>query len=140
MNNIYYDYEKLTESDVPDFVAVAKVKPLTPSELFAKAHKAGMQAGNDITPTPMTVVGGGRSYYVGEGVCGFAWVNIKPARGKFVQWLKANGKGHKSYYGGYDVWVGEFGQSMTRKEAYGRAFAQVLVEAGINAYMMSRMD
>lgn len=66
--------------------------------------------------------------------------NIKPARGKFVQWLKANGKGHKSYYGGYDVWVGEFGQSMTRKEAYASAFTKVLREAGISAYAQSRMD
>jgi hypothetical protein len=139
MNNIYYDYEKLTESDVPDF-SVAKVKPLTPSELFAKAHKAGMQAGNDITPTPMTVVGGGRSYFVGEGVCGFASIVIKPARGKFVQWLKANKNTYKHYYGGIAIFVGEFGQSLTRKEAYASAFVKVLASAGLNAHVDSRMD
>ena len=46
----------------------------------------------------------------------------------------------RSYYGGVDIWVGEFNQSMERKEACAAAMARVLNEAGIKAYSMSRMD
>jgi hypothetical protein len=150
------NYEQLTESDSPAYggfwkqvgemnkrineLKPIKLKTMTPDELFEKAHKAGMEAGERIIPTPMTVQSGGKSYFVGEGVCGFAWIKIRPARGKFVKWLKATDKGHAGYNGGYEIWVGAFGQSMTRKEAYADAFAKVLQDAGINAYAQSRMD
>ena len=124
----------------------------TPQEIYTEAHSAGIAAGNGCTPTPM-VVGSPTTplgndidyskdtYYVSDGVCGFAWVNIKPARGAFVKYLKENNIGRKdSYYGGYTVWVSEFGQSMARKENYARAFTQVLDANGITAYNMSRMD
>ena len=112
----------------------------------------GMAAGNGCTPTPMVVgqpttpLGNDidyskETYYVSDGVCGFAWINIKPARGKFVKYLKDNDIGRKdSYYGGYTIWVSGFGQSLDRKSAYARAFAEVLNENGLTAYAMSRMD
>ena len=52
--------------------------------------------GNDIDYSKPT-------YVVNDGVCGFAGVVIKPARGKFVSYLKSIGKGHKHYYGGWYV-------------------------------------
>ena len=124
----------------------------TPQEIYSEAHSAGMSAGNGCTPTPMVVgtpttpLGNDidyekETYYVADGVCGFAWINIKPARGKFVKYLKDNDIGRKdSYYGGYTIWVSGFGQSMTRKENYARAFVKVLEENGLKAYAMSRMD
>ena len=76
-----------------------------------------MAAGHGFTPTPM-VVGTPTTplgddidytkdtYYVSDGLCGFAWINIKPARGKFVTWLKGADIGRKdNYYGGYTIWV-----------------------------------
>jgi hypothetical protein len=121
-------------------------------ELFAKAHEAGMAAGNACNPTPM-IVGTPKTLFGTEldytkpvervegGVCGFAWINVKPATSGFAKWLKKTGKVRSvSYYGGYDIWVGLFGQSMARKEAYADAFARVLSDAGIKAYSMSRMD
>ena len=111
-----------------------------------------MAAGNGCTPTPMVVgtpttpLGNDidyskDTYYVSDGVCGFAWVNIKPARGKFVKYLKDNDIGRKdSYYGGYTIWVSGFGQSLARKESYARAFANHLNKNGITAYSMSRID
>ena len=123
-----------------------------PAEIYAEAHSAGMSAGNKCKPTPMIVgqpttpLGDDIDYeketwYVGDGVCGFAWVNIKPARGKFVTWMKKNNVGRKdNYYGGWTVWVSGFGQSMARKEDYARAFSKVLGDYGITAYSMSRMD
>ena len=123
-----------------------------PATIYEQAHNAGMAAGNGCTPTPMVVgqpttpLGNDidyskETYYVADGVCGFAWINIKPARGKFVKYLKDNDIGRKdSYYGGYTIWVSGFGQSMTRKENYARAFVKVLNENGLKAYAMSRMD
>ena len=123
-----------------------------PATVYADAHAKGIAAGNGCTPTPMVVgtpttpLGNDIDYskdthYVSDGVCGFAWVNIKPARGKFVKYLKDNNIGRKdSYYGGYTVWVRGFGQSLARKESYARAFADVLTTNGIKAYAMSRMD
>ena len=99
-----------------------------------------------VVGTPTTPLGNDIDYskdthYVSDGVCGFAWINIKPARGKFVKFLKDNNIGRKdSYYGGYTVWVSGFGQSLERKSAYAHAFAKHLDDNGLRAYAMSRMD
>ena len=111
----------------------------------------GMDAGRSVGVSPMIVgspstpLGSDidyskKTYFVEGGVCGFAGVVIKPARGKFVSYLKKLGMGYKHYYGGWYVSVREFGQSLTRKEAYAEAFAKVLGEAGMRCYVDSRMD
>ena len=120
-------------------------------KLLEKAHLMGMDAGRLVGVTPMVVgspstpLGNDidyskKTYFVEGGVCGFAGVVIKPARGKFVSYLKKLGMGYKHYYGGWYVSVREFGQSLTRKEAYAEAFAKVLGEAGMSCYVDSRMD
>ena len=123
-----------------------------PATVYADAHAQGVKAGNACTPTPMIVgtpttpLGNDIDYekdvhYVSDGPCGFTCINFKPARGKFVTWLKNNNIGRKdSYYGGYTIWVSGFGQSLDRKSAYARAFAKVLGDNGLKAYAMSRMD
>lgn len=133
--------------------------------LYEKALVAGNEALAAATPTPM-IVGEAKSLFSDEidydkpthfiegGCCGFAWVNIKSKDGglKFVNSLKkvglasSNGRtaearvNKDSYYGGYSFWVREGGQSLERKEAFGRAFAGVLLEGGLTAYNYSRMD
>ena len=119
------------------------------SDLAAKAHAAGMVAGEAAKPTAMIVSehenplndnsAVRKQWYVADGVCGFAWVNIRPGTSSFARWMVKHGKARKAYHGGVDVWVSEFGQSMQRKEAYAAAYAKVLNEAGIKAYSMSRM-
>jgi len=120
-------------------------------KLLERAHLMGMDAGRRVGVTPMVVgtptelfgneIDWDKStYHVSDGVCGFAGVVIKPARGKFVSYLKSLGMGYKHYYGGWYVSVREFGQSMTRKEAYADAFAKVLTEEGMSCYVDSRMD
>ncbi len=120
-------------------------------KLLERAHLMGMDAGRRVGVTPMVVgtptelfgneIDWDKStYHVSDGVCGFAGVVIKPARGKFVSYLKSLGMGYKHYYGGWYVSVREFGQSMTRKEAYADAFAKVLTEEGVRCYVDSRMD
>jgi hypothetical protein len=126
---------------------------LNPAEVYAKAHNAGIKAGTEAVP-PTMIVGQPKGGLFGteidyskpfdvvrEGPCGFAWVKIRPARGKFVKWLKEHNIGRRdSYQGGYSIFVGDFGQSLIRKEAYARAFTDVLRENGLEAYSQSRMD
>lgn len=116
--------------------------------LHSKAHAAGMAAGGAHTPTPMGVVQadifgkplpGAHVEVVRSGVCGFAWVSFK-GNTSFGRAMKKAGLARPAYGGGLQLWVGEFGQSMERKEQYARAYAAVLREAGIDAYAGSRMD
>lgn len=132
--------------------------------LFRKAQAAAEAAGQAAVPTPMIVgtpknllgslMGGDDGgldpdkpiYFVNEGVCGFADVVIRPATSSFARWLAKQDIGYKSYYGGRDLpsWVLapslRGSQSLERAEAACRAAAAVLTEAGINAYVTSRMD
>jgi len=80
--------------------------------------------------------------FIADGVCGFAWVNIKPGTNPFCKWLIKTGKARKDeYYGGVTIWVSDYNQSMQKKEAYAGAFAAELRAAGFErAYSASRMD
>lgn len=117
---------------------------ITVAELAELAHKAGLKAGNEAIPQPMVIVDGTTKEVidvVDDGLCGFAWINIKPARGSFVTYLKTREWGDvNTYSGGYDIWVSQFNQSVTRKYAYALAFAEVLNRYGIKAYAQSRLD
>ena len=131
---------------------IEKKKALTKSQcaaIYREAYEAGLNAGKD-ADTPKFIVGDAiglsneidfsKKTYVLDGLCGFAWVTVSPARGAFVNWLKSQGIGSKGYYGGYEIWVREFGQSVDRKAAFASAFAEVLNKYGINAYGQSRLD
>lgn len=131
---------------------IEKKKALTKTQckaIYAEAYEAGLIAGKEVG-VPKFVVGSAiglsdaidfnKKTYILEGLCGFAWVNISPARGAFVNWLKAQEIGSKGYYGGYEIWVREFGQSVDRKEAFAQAFADVLRKYDIAAYGASRLD
>lgn len=78
--------------------------------------------------------------------CGFARINIKPARGKFVKFLKDAKLGYTDdYYGGYTVSSnklipGYMGQSMNVKERACIAAANVLQANGINCTVMTQID
>jgi hypothetical protein len=130
------------------------LKTLTKTDyqaIWDEAQRAGVQAATAHQPTPMVVyeahgltdtpIKGGKEWFVEGGVCGFAWVNIKPARGKFVTWLKAQGIGRlDGYQGGWTIWIGDYGQSMERKHAHAVAVVEVLRKYGINADAYARMD
>lgn len=102
----------------------------SPADIFTEAFNAGVKAVN------------GRN---DSGACGFANVNIRPARGAFVNYLKQNNIGRKdSYLGGYTVpsyICSNFrGQSIDISEDACYAFAKVLQENGITARVHSRLD
>lgn len=119
--------------------------------ILNEAQEAGRKAALALTPIPM-VVGEAKSilsdeidytkptYYVADGVCGFAWVNITPGTSAFARWLKKEGLAHKSYDGGVNIWISDYNQSMQKKEAHAQAMAQVFKANGINAIGMSRLD
>lgn len=119
--------------------------------VHAEATHAGEAAYHAAAPTPM-VVGDAKSitsneidytkptYYVADGVCGFAWVDVYPARGAFITWCKRNGVGRKGYPSGWNIWVRTNCQSYERKTAYARAYAGVLNAHGIRAYAGGRLD
>ena len=118
--------------------------------IYQQAHYQGNVAVEMANVTPMVVQQREnplnddsrlvREYFVSDGVCGFASVTVKPANSKFAKYLVANGLGRKGYGGGVCMSIREFNQSLQRKEAYAYAFASVLNEHGIKAYVESRMD
>jgi len=117
--------------------AEASVKACRPTPMIVGS--ATTPFGNVIDETKKT-------WFVEGGVCGFASVIIKPARGKFVAELKKRKIGHAGYYGGYSVSSWEFAPSIRRDQSYERACAaaagavEVLQSYGINAYVDSRID
>ena len=69
--------------------------------LYDAAMDAGHKAAYASRPRPMIVgqetefMSGKLDYskpieVVNDGVCGFAWINMKPATSAFAKWLKAN--------------------------------------------------
>ena len=105
-------------------------------------------------PTPMVVYEtaglsdapkpDGRSWYVSEGVCGFAWVVIKPATSSFAKYLARNKIGYKAYDGGWVLpmhyFIAGMSQSLERAEAASMAVAKELRTHNINCFATSRMD
>lgn len=110
--------------------------------LHDKAHAAGLAAAEAHKPIPFgPLTDGVKVFMIEDGPCGFAWVVIRPGNCSYAIWAKKNvSLTDKHYYGGVSTWCPLGTQSMTTKEAYCRAYAAVLQEAGIKAHMGSRMD
>jgi hypothetical protein len=132
--------------------------------LLARAGDAGEKAFRDARPTPMVVYtprdvmgslmggdDGGADLsqpveYVGEGICGNAWVNIKPGGSRFARWLIKQGYGRAGAYRGgvtLSTWMicGDRGsQSYARWCAAADAIAEVLRDAGITAHAEHWID
>lgn len=126
--------------------------------IIEKATAAGKAAVEKLEVVPM-IVGQETSlfsnkidyskptYYVADGVCGFAWVDVYPANkgntkaGKEERkLLERFGFRKNDYQKTHQLWVSAYNQSMQKKEAYARAFAAVLRENGFKAYAGSRLD
>ena len=123
-----------------------------------KAHAAGMKAVSKLNVIPM-IVGSEthpfsgvmdmkkQTYFVADGVCGFAWVNVYPEfkgntrNGKDERkMLEAAGFHKNGYEKTYQLWISDFNQSIQKKETYARAYAEVLRENGFKSYAGSRLD
>ena len=108
--------------------------------LIEQAHAAGVAAAAACNVRAMVVSGGGQSWYVPDGVCGFAWITIHPGNCALAKYVKKYHGARAAYGGGMQIWVSAYNQSMQLKEAYATAYAGVLQAAGHKAYAGSRMD
>ena len=123
-----------------------------------EAHQAGVAAVEQLKVIPM-IVGEETSflsgkidyskptYFVEDGVCGFAWVNVYPANkgntklGKEERkLLETAGFSKNEYERCHQLWISDYNQSMQKKEAYAGAYAKVLRDYGFRAYSGSRLD
>jgi len=98
-------------------------------------HDAATTAAKHVTAQHLAMHG--EDFY-----CGFAWVQIsEKASTKLGRALKSIGF-TKAYGGGMQLWnpSGTFSQSMFLKEAGAQAYADVLQDFGIHAYVGSRPD
>lgn len=119
-------------------------------ELYNRALAEGRKAALACTPTPMVVTQHANPMdsnsavvfrdVVNDGACGFAWVVVRPATSRFARWLKEKRLATPHYGGGVNIWISDYNQSMTRKEAHAYAMAKVFREAGIDCYAGSRLD
>ena len=116
--------------------AEASVKACRPAPIIV-GEAIGLS--NEIDETKPT-------YYIEGGVCGFASVVIKPARGSIVAELKKRKIGSAHYGGGYSFSSWQLAPSIRQDQSYERACAaakgavEVLKSYGINAYVDSRID
>jgi len=144
-------------SSLPNARLVKKVLPKVDwAPIYKKAIQAGQKAMAECAPRPMVVqqhqnIADDNSpiekeWFVESGVCGFAWVLIRPANCSFVHWFKkqyptrdgsriyADNENHiyggRAYYGGFDLSIMDGGQSYERKITYAEAMAKVLAEEG----------
>ena len=119
-------------------------------QVWAKAEAAANAEAEACVPTPM-IVGTPTTplgndidpnktiYYELGGVCGFASIRFKANTG-FGRWAKKTEKAMKSYDVGLRVPVRVGGQSYETKVAYANAFASVLQDEGIEAWVEARLD
>jgi len=126
-------------------------------DILVEASEAAEAAVKACRPTPM-VVGtpttffgneideSKPTYFIEGGVCGFASVVIKPARGSIVAELKKRKIGSAHYGGGYSFSSWQVAPSIRRDQSYERAVAaargavDVLKKYGVNAYVDARID
>jgi hypothetical protein len=100
---------------------------------FEDAHAVAVLAGNAANPTPMAVYNpaSGATHVVSDGVCGFAYVTIRPRNCKLARFAvdhycwRSN-----SWHKRIELSVQDFGQSLARKEAFAEAFAKRMHELG----------
>ena len=149
----------LSKDDASEMISRAFEEKKTRSQknldIFNEAVKAGEDALNKCVPTPMVVEKHTnmlndnspveKAWFVPDGVCGFAQINIKAntkENRSFLNDLKRAkiNAFSKAYGGGYQYWVSQGGQSMQKKEAFAHAFADTLRKYGITCYVQSRMD
>lgn len=124
------------------------------AEALSEALEAGQKAFDACIPVPMVVEQHAsvvddnspvvQSWYVGEGVCGFASVIIRPATSSFSHWLVKNGRGsNSSYHKGtfLSERPAKLSQSYERNCAWAHAVAEVLHrKLGIDVRVWSRVD
>lgn len=145
LNKMYEHFEKLNkrknnmiQEDVKQVVKFVNAK-VDPTYIWHTAKDAAVEAVNEYMKDKEEPM-----------YCGFANVKIRPARGKFVSWLKRQEIGDNAYNGGWRISYYDMmpmgheyrgTQSLDIKEVACDAFAKVLEEQfGLNVISESRAD
>jgi hypothetical protein len=106
-------------------------------EIYDTADTIGTEVAIKHTPTPMVVIQRlnplddsspiVKEYEpIADGVCGFAWIIIKPGNCPFANWLKKHDLARKHYRGGVSIWISKHNQSYERKMKHAHAMAEYL--------------
>lgn len=103
----------------------------TPAEIYEEATFEAKEAAKVAALTNPDVMG----------TCGSSWVVVRPARGPFVAYLKAQRIGQRGVYGGFEVDFddGYKGQNVDVKYAASKAFVDVLRKHNIRAAAYQRL-
>ena len=134
-----------TTSNVPVRSILAEVKRAAEAAVKA-CVPTPMIVGTPTTPFGNDLDTSKQVYYVAGGVCGFAGVVVRPARGKFVTYCKKYGLGYKHYYGGWYVSSWEFAPGLRYEQSYEKncaaayAACKVLASHGLSVTVDSRLD
>jgi hypothetical protein len=119
----------------PDMVPSNLVGDERWAALYSIAMDAGQRAGRSAIPTPMRVVTereeSASAEVVTEGECGSAFVLVKDGKARFAGWLRRNSLGFKEVRSTQRVFANVDTQSVSRAEAFARAFARVLARHGV---------
>lgn len=121
--------------------------------LYRAAVEAAKKAVDACTPVPMVVreadglsdrpKPGGKEWFVADGVCGFAWIEMR-GTSSFARWAKAQEIGRVYSSGGLHISAftldRRINQSLQKGEAAARAAAEVLRAGGVECYPNSRID
>ena len=130
-----------------------KLKDEMYDTIYQAAMAKGALAAQACTPIPMVVEEHAspfddkspvvQQWFEPNGVCGFAWVVIKPGTSSFAKWLIRNNHAKPHYYGGVQIWIGGYGQCYQKKVAHAYAMAAYLNQIkikGVRAYAQDRLD
>ena len=132
---------KLTEKEMADLHARAIAAA---DQAFAGAKLTPVVFGQAKSLFSTKIDYSQQTFYEPDGVCGFAWVNVRPGTSRFARWLIRKGVARTdSYYRGVRIWApggDRMSQSYDRKMAAAEAYAAVLRESGITAYASGRLD
>lgn len=105
----------------------------TPTPMVVQQHANPLDDSSPVVKTYEPVMGG---------VCGFAWVNVKPGTSRFARWLKKEGLARSDdYLGGVTMFIHEYGQSYELKMTHANRMARYMREHhDINASAQGRLD
>jgi hypothetical protein len=127
------------EAAASETIALLAKEPSGPprwEEIYSIAHRAGLAAADEYTPTPMILSAGSIEP---DGLCGFAIIELPDGRTSFARWLRKTSKtgtGRRSAR----IYYSHDSQSVERAEQFANAFARVLRLNGITCSVRALLD
>ncbi len=144
--------QKISASNEVKFQNIwQEMKRVSHEALATAKAPTPMIVGTPTTPLGNDIDYNKQTWFVADGVCGFAWVVLDSARSGFARWLVANGHASKHWvqgvgYRGVSIWLHDRDgfaptrQSLQLKQQVCGKVAAYLRSQGIQAFMESRID